>query len=220
MSVKIGIVCEGISDFRVLKHVTERSLRDVDAYVIPLQPKETAQGKQDGFGSWQGVLDYLRGNDQMILEAYKEGCRYVIVHIDTDVRNQYGLHEEYTNDDALHSDVVRMLMDTVHPDFNKELLLFAVAINETECWLLSFITSDKAICCKTESCVNNVNRLLKGKVKGFIDKDNKNALGARATYEYILKNKKKPKDIKEASLNNCGFAYFINSLDKIKEHLS
>ena len=91
MSVKIGIVCEGISDYRILKHITERFLREYDAYVIPLKPKETPDGKQDGFGSWQGVLQYIKGEDQMILEAISEGCRFVIVHIDTDVREDYGL---------------------------------------------------------------------------------------------------------------------------------
>lgn len=57
MSVKIGIVCEGISDFKILQYITERYLRDFDAYTIPLKPKETKQGAQDGFGSWQGVLE-------------------------------------------------------------------------------------------------------------------------------------------------------------------
>ena len=70
------------SDYRILKHITERYLREEDAYVIPLKPKESMQGKQDGFGSWQGVLQYISGADQMIQEALNEGCRYVVVHIE------------------------------------------------------------------------------------------------------------------------------------------
>ncbi len=218
MSVKIGIVCEGISDYRVLKHITERYLRDEDVYTIPLKPKETKQGKQDGFGSWQGVLEYLHGNDNMLIEAEREGCRYVIVHIDTDVREQYGIREQFTDEASLHRDVMEMIKKQVHPDFDKSKLIFAIAIHETECWLISFLTNDRKLCAKTDSCVGAVNHLIKG--DGYIDKDNKNADGAIRVYEKILRNKKKSKDIKTASLHNYGFSHFIETLDRIKHILN
>lgn len=213
MGMKIGIVCEGISDYRVLRHITERYLRDADAYVIPLKPKETRQGKQDGFGGWQGVLEYIQGEDKMILEALKEGCAYVIVHIDTDVRELYGVSRDFKTIEKLHEAVREMLADKIHPDFDIEKIVFAIAIDETECWLLSFLSDDNKIACKTESCVSALNRLLKD--KGNIDKDNKNSDRARAAYEFTLKAKKKPKDIKAASLNNYGFTRFIEALDRI-----
>lgn len=214
MGMKIGIVCEGISDYKVLRHITERYLRDEDAYVIPLQPKKTEQGKQWGFGGWQGVLEYIKGEDRMILEAIEEGCNYVIIHIDTDVREQYGISHDFENIEALHDSVMEMLRNTIHPDFDKDRIIFAIAIHETECWLLSFLSDDQKISCKTDSCVNTLNRLLKD--KGNIDKDNKNSDRARVAYDYILRSKKKPKDLKAASINNYGFFYFVESLDKIK----
>lgn len=214
MGMKIGIVCEGISDYKVLRHITERYLRDEDAYVIPLQPKETEQGKQWGFGGWQGVLEYIKGEDRMILEALEEGCSYVIIHIDTDVREQYGISHGFENMEALHGSVIEMLRNVIHPDFDKDRIIFAIAIHETECWLLSFLSDDQKISCKTDSCVNTLNRLLKD--KGNIDKDNKNSDRARVAYDYILRSKKKPKDLKAASINNYGFFYFVESLDKIK----
>lgn len=217
MSVKIGIVCEGISDYRVLKHITERYLRDIDAYTIPLKPKETPQGAQDGFGSWQGVLKYIKGDDQMIMEAIKEGCNYVIVHIDSDVRDQYGVLADYENDKELHENVKAKLTETVHPDFDKNLLIFAIAIHETECWLIPFLTEDKKSCSKIDSCVNAVNKFLKD--KGSIDKDNKNAEKVRPIYQYILDQKRKAKDIKKASRHNYGFTYFIDTLERIKADL-
>ena len=63
MSNKIGVVCEGISDYKIIRHIVERYLRDYDVYTIPLKPKLTAQGKQEGFGTWQGVLNYIAGDD-------------------------------------------------------------------------------------------------------------------------------------------------------------
>ena len=214
MSVKIGIVCEGISDYRILQHITERYLRDMDAYTIPLKPKETRQGAQDGFGSWQGVLEYIKGDDRMIVEAVKEGCDYVIVHIDTDVREQYGVAMNFETQEELHDNVKTILLKQLHPEFDPDKVIFAIAIHETECWLIPFMTDDRKDCGKTDACVNTLNRLLKD--KGAIDKDNKNAEKVRPIYQNILKQKKKPKDIKAASRYNYGFAYFIDSLDRIK----
>lgn len=194
MSVKIGIVCEGISDYRILHHITERYLRDMDAYTIPLKPKETRQGAQDGFGSWQGVLEYIKGEDRMIVEAVKEGCDYVIVHIDTDVREQYGVAMNFANQEELHDNVKTMLLKQLHLEFDPNKVIFAIAIHETECWLIPFMTDDRRDCGKTDSCVNTLNRLLKD--KGSIDKDNKNAEKVRPIYQNILKQKKKSQGYK------------------------
>lgn len=217
MSIKIGIVCEGISDYRVLKHISERYLKDMDVYVIPLKPRETPHGKQDGFGGWQSVIEYITGNDQMINEAIEEGCQFVIVHIDTDVRIEYGLANDYDSPEHLHADVVKLLLDHVHPDFDKDKLIFAIAINETECWLIPFLSTNVKVCTKVDSCVATINHQLKG--SGFIDKDNKNADKAKATYDRILKLKRKAKDIRDVSKYNFGFSSFISSLDRIKDTL-
>ena len=49
----------------------------------------------------------------------------------------------------------------------------------------------------------------------FIDADNKNSDGAKSAYDYILKQKKKPKELKECSEYNYGFRKFIEQLDNI-----
>ena len=46
MSKKIGIVSEGVSDFWVLRHIITRYLKDQDLWVLPLNPKQTKDGKQ------------------------------------------------------------------------------------------------------------------------------------------------------------------------------
>ena len=214
MSIKVGIVCEGITDYRILKYITERYLRDLDVYVIPLKPKETTQGTQDGFGSWTGVLSYIKGDDGMLLEAINEGCSYVIVHIDTDVCDQYGVARSNLDDSQLHSAVIKRLLAEIPPEFDRRKLIFAIAINETECWLLPFLSSDNKVCSRTHSCVETLNRTYKS--GGYIDPKNKNAEGARKVYNDILKNIKKPKDIISVSRYNYGFAYFIDTLDRLR----
>ena len=44
-----------------------------------------------GYGTWQGVFEYIKGDDNLIVEAVKEGCEYVVIQIDTDVSSQYGV---------------------------------------------------------------------------------------------------------------------------------
>ena len=47
MSKKIGIVSEGVSDFWVLRHIITRYLKDQDLWILPLNPKQTKDGKQE-----------------------------------------------------------------------------------------------------------------------------------------------------------------------------
>ena len=105
MSTKIGVVCEGVSDFKIIKHIVERYLRDYDINTIPLKPKMTAQGKQDGYGTWQGVFKYISGEDQLIIEAVNEGCKYIIIQIDTDVCEEYGVNKDLSNLELFHNNI-------------------------------------------------------------------------------------------------------------------
>lgn len=219
MSTKIGIVSEGISDYWALKHIVERYLKEYDVYTIPLKPKITAKGKQDGFGTWQGVFNYISGSDEqkLIVEAVNEGCRYVIVQIDTDVCEQYGIAKETENIESFWEQVKNKLSHSVHPEFDKSGLLYAICIHELECWLIPFVCTEKEKCINTNQCLNIVNRSIKS--KGTIDKDNKNSDIARQLYKYIFDQKKKPKDIAECAQYNFGFFQFIRQLDYIKEML-
>lgn len=214
MSHKIGIVGEGISDYLILKHIVERYLRDVDAYAIPLKPKISHKGKQEGFGTWQGVFDYISGKDELILEAVKEGCAYVIIQIDTDVCESYGLTKDTTDLSMFYDSVKDKLASSIHPDFDKNKAIYAICIHEIECWLIPFTSSEVTQCTNTDRCLNILNKNVR--TIGFIDKENKHCDAAVAVYEAILKNKKKPKDLYAVAQFNWGFLKFIEQLDFIK----
>ena len=218
MSKKIGIVSEGVSDFRTLQHIIERYLKSKEGeeyYAIRLNPKEE-RNKQIGFGTWQGVFRYISGQDdkKLIVEALEEGCEYVMVQIDTDVCEQYQVPHDLTNVEALWESVRQKLESSVHPEFDKTKLIYAICIDELECWLIPFIDTDKKHCINMDRCLNIVNGDL-GKKDYFIDKEHKNSIGAQKAYEYILKQKKKPKEIKECSEFNYGFKKLIEQLDEI-----
>lgn len=215
MSKKIGIVSEGVSDYYVLKHIVSRYLKEQDAYTIPLNPKQD-KGKQIGFSGWQGVLNYISGTDDknLIVEALKEDCEYVVVQIDTDVCAKYGVEHQTDNLALLWQNVRDSLVARIPEEFDKSKLIFAISIDETECWLIPFIDTNKKNCENTYRCVNIVNKDIK-KQGLFIDPDNKNSDGARTAYDYILKQKKKPKEIIECSEYNYGFKKLIEQLDII-----
>lgn len=218
MSNKIGVVCEGISDYKIIRHIVSRYLRDYDVYTIPLKPKMTLQGKQDGFGTWQGVLGYISGKDQLIVEAVKEGCDFIIIQIDTDVCEEYGVAKNLTNIPLFHQAVIQKLNDTLHSGINRNVIVYAICINEIECWLIPFVSTVQKECSNSNQCINIVNRYIK--TTGTIDRDNKNSPQAQILYDKILGQKKKAKDILAASNFNYGFSYFISQLEKIKVHLN
>lgn len=212
MSTKIGIVSEGVSDFFILKHIVERYLKEKDVYTIPLKPKVTSKNKQEGFGTWQGVFDYIKGDDNLIVEAVKEGCEYVVVQIDTDVSSQYGVENNPGDVQAFWTAIKDKLTRSVHPDFPKDKLIFAICIQEIECWLIPFVSTIENECQNTDRCLNIVNRHIR--TKGSIDKQNKNSQQAQRLYHYILGQKKKPLEIKDCSRYNFGFKELIEQLDE------
>jgi len=216
MSRKIGIVSEGVSDFWVLRHIITRYLKDQDLWVLPLNPKQTKDGKQDGPGGWGLVMKYLEDKEKkLIVEALKEDFEYIVVQIDTDVCEEYGVRHDLTDIGAFWQEVSVNLSNRLPEDFDKSRLIFAICIDEIECWLIPFVDTNKKDCQNTNRCVNIVNKSIKGKDL-FIDADNKNSDGAKGAYDYILKQKKKPKDIKECSVHNYGFTKFIEQLDKME----
>lgn len=213
MSTKIGIVSEGVSDYFILKHILERYLKEKDVYAIPLKPKISAQNKQVGYGTWQGVFDYIKGDDNLIVEAVKEGCEFVVVQIDTDVSVQYGVENNLGDKHEFWNAVKAKLMESVHPNFPKEKLIFAICIQEIECWLIPFVSSNQNECENTDRCLNIVNKHIR--THGSIDKDNKNCPQAHKLYGSILSQKRKPKEIRECSQFNYGFARFVEQMDTI-----
>jgi len=216
MSKKIGIVSEGVSDFRVLRHIITRYLKDQDLWVLPLNPKQTKDGKQDGPGGWGLVIKYLEDKEKkLIVEAQKEDFEFIIVQIDTDVCEEYGVTHDLSDIETFWLNICDNLSNRIPEDFDKSKLIFAICIDEIECWLIPFVDINKTNCEKTSNCINIVNKDIKGKGL-FIDADNKNSDGAKSAYDYILKHKKKPKDIQDCSVYNYGFKKFIEQLDKMK----
>ena len=208
---KIGLITEGISDYWVLKHIIERVLRDKEPNVISLQPKVTTHGKQDDFGGWGKVFEYIEKKEYIIDLAQTEEFDYIVIQIDTDVSEEYDV-AKIEDKEQFYLNVVNRISNSVHEDFDKSKLIFAICIDSTECWLIPFVSAKPTECEKTEHCVNVVNKNIK-KQFGTIDAASKGK--SKRQYDEILKLKKKAKDIEEISSYNYGFSKFIESLKAV-----
>jgi len=98
-------------------------------------------------------------------------------------------------------------------------ILFAVCINETECWLLPiYYENDARKRCATTNCIFILNQKLQSDGVG-IPEDKKNTSEAVKVYQQILKRMKR-KDIPQIAQYNLGFRKFVEGLDLVGEDMS
>lgn len=216
----IGLICEGVSEVNMISYIIRRYLGDVDVNTI--QPK-IINDKQDNFGGWLQVLDYC--NDDQFKHIF-ETNDYIVIQIDTDACtqknydiNQYDENNQKVSDDILYSRVVNRLKKNLSTELLQQYsdrIIFAVCINETECWLLPlFYTNEPKKRCATTNCVYILNQKLQQQnISPIPDKD-KNSPQTQKSYRTILKMLKKKKDVADIAQYNYGFKKFVEQLDKI-----
>ncbi len=218
--MKIGIVSEGMSDYRVLKHIAGRYLKQIDPNIqfVPLQPKETPRSRQEGFGGWQKVFTYIKGDEgePNIITAFEEGVDFIIVQIDTDVRSHYDVDCSDIDKQQLWNAVKAKLIECTSEEIDISKLLFAITIHSTECWLIPFVETNVGKCGKIDACVNTLNNSIRA-TDYYIDPDNKNNEHAQQVYDFILKRKKKKSELLACAQYNKGFELFLQQLDVINQ---
>lgn len=217
----IALFCEGASEIKILTYIIAKYLGD-DISVNALQP-EMSFGRQTSPGGWYEVLRHCNNEDFNNALATND---YLIIQIDTDSCSQIGFDvNEYdenghrVNDELLYNRVVNRLLRDLSPELLDEYcgrILFAVCINETECWLLPFYyekeNPDK--CAATNNCIHHLNRKLSRDRLGIPKKD-KNSPNAIKVYQKVLRTIKQ-RDIRRLCVYNWGFNKFIEQLDAIR----
>lgn len=213
-----AIICEGISENRVLHAIIDKYCDD--AYFADVQPELNNNGgypKQANWGGWQEVLAHC--NTETFKEALAQND-YLVVQVDTDRCNEKGFDikdPDKRDPREVYNDIVARLLRDIDPQLiedNKDRIIFAICFNEIECWFLPiFYTDDKK--CATNNCIYHLNRGLQKKDDslGIPDKE-KNNDQARKSYQYIFKGLKR-KNISTIAQYNFGFAEFVGKLDGI-----
>ena len=217
----IALICEGASEVKMLTYIVIRYLGD-EIVVNAIQPALTQKGRQANEGGWLEVLNHC--NDETINAVFATND-YLVIQIDTDACTQanynvnvYDENNRKVADDILYERVKNRLLKDLTTEIQTKYahrILFAICINETECWLLPlYYENDVKKRCATTNCIYILNQRLQTEGMGIPDKE-KNTPEAIQVYNKVLKNLKK-KDIPRIAQYNYGFQKFVEQMEEMK----
>jgi len=215
-------ITEGASEYRVIKHILTKYFKEEDPDINPIQPKILDE-KQHTTGGWNEVLKYCEREE---LDDILKENDFLVIQIDSDQSQiqPFGVNHSAEDNtpkamDALYGDIVIKLKSLIRSEILQKYegrILFAICLHTIECWLLPIYYTNKHKV-DTSNCLYTLNLMLeKNKITQLPTKTkDKNSPQSIRTYEAILNNWKRRQDLTEASVNNFGFANFINSLELI-----
>lgn len=214
--MKFGLICEGATDFHVLKHITQAYFSE--ATILDIQPRLDARQIKTGideFGGWEQVSSFLQ-TDQF--EVTVENTDFVIIQIDTDVCehpnfNASSIALADSDHDIFYEQITSKLIELMDKyelgtyEYYKHKILFAISVHSLECWLLAY-HGNKGY--KVTGCFEELGTTLRRKGEKFNNK-NKDA------HEYIRisKDLKKQKNHNVVIKKSKSFQIFVEQLQKI-----
>lgn len=166
-----GIVAEGHTDQVVIEQILLGYFADQpgEPDVRYVQPPLDTTGSHGAPGAgWTVLKTWLTGEGpRQALQFFD----YLIVHIDTDVCDQPGFdvakHDGQLGRALTVPELVERvrerLVEWIGPGFHAQYasrFLFAIAVDETECWLLPLLSKQPKVRAKTTGCLTTANKLL------------------------------------------------------------
>jgi hypothetical protein len=160
--LKFGVIAEGPSDQLVIENILLGYFQDEEEEPVinPVQPPPATSGSPPPPGGWTLVFRCLeRGDPQQALQFND----YLVIHIDTDVQEEPGFDvprreggSELSNPDRVHRVIARLGtdIDAAFYHANAHRILFAVAVDTIECWLLPLLYNNN----KAEKTTGGCNR--------------------------------------------------------------
>jgi len=187
-----GLITEGLTDQIVIENILSGYFDTDDIIVNPLQPERDKDDEnKSSYGGWSLVFPYCQSKD--FREAFQFN-EYVIIQIDTDVSEEYGIPKQDENGEFIPEKLIEEVKEKfkglIGADFYKyqDKIIFAIAVHSIECWLLPLYYEDNRKK-KIINCLDTLNREL-CKSKGFtIDKEKKDPRYYRDISEEYCKKK-------------------------------
>jgi hypothetical protein len=212
-----GIIAEGHTDQLVIEHVLLGFFadQDIEPEVNYLQPPRNIDSGDTPPAGWTLVFQHLEaGGHRKALQAND----YLIVHIDTDVCDEVGFdvprrcEGRELNCDELADAVTARLQAQMGPEFvaaHGQRVLFAVAVNATECWLLPLVSPTKAT--KIAGCLSAANLALRKAGNDPLSAADGRQKSPRC-YRQVAAAYKKKKVLDKAGRQNPSLARFLDAL--------
>lgn len=219
----VGLICEGITDQRVLRRMIWTYFGDTNIPVTELEPQldETDKNRMVRPGNWSHVLNYCASEE--LLEAFQFRS-HLIIQIDSDVCADYGVNSRSDSGDDLAPDelieaVRRHIIDQIGLEayeMIQDRLLLAICVHSMECWFLPcYYPSDKSKRVKIVSCLDTLNPALQKK-HGFTIVEKKPEY-----YDAIAREAfGKRKDIEKAADHQPSLRRFLDQLDAIEPQIA
>jgi hypothetical protein len=216
----VGVIAEGPTDQTVIENILLGYFEDQEdeldiRYIQPPRPlTETPAG-------WGHVLKSLERKDYDGALQYND---YLVIHIDTDVQEEPGFDvprrekgKELSVPDRVDRVIARLKrdIDTGFAQANAHRLLFAIAVDTIECWLLPLLHSNKKAA-KTTGCLESANQALR--------KANREALSAGdkkfvLAYEKASSGYRKRRMLIELRDKNPSLELFVRQLETLQSRL-
>jgi hypothetical protein len=214
----IGLICEGITDQRVLRRMIWTYFGDTNIPVTELEPQidETDRNRMVRPGNWWHVLNYCESDE--LLEALQFRS-HLIVQIDSDTCQDYGINNRSASGDELQIEelIEAIRLHIVEKIGNaryagvRERVIFAICVGSLECWFLPCYCPGEKTKAKRVNCLDTLNKaLIKSKHKFTIGEKDINY------YDAISKEAfGKKKDIEAASNHQPSLRIFLDQLDHL-----
>lgn len=214
--MKIGLICEGVTDSIVLENLLCNYLNIDDDDIKKLQPLlDETDKKQANFGGWHEVLLYLQSTE--FVDAV-ENHDILIVQIETDVCEQKNFDISpislANNNQAQFYDLIKQRLITqinqrYADNFEKyqQKIIFCICIHSLECWLLIHYQKTQPKHEKITGCEDALNQTL-----------NKLDIPYKKDYRHYnnLSQKIKPKDMNLIAKHSFSFEQFLQQLTTLK----
>lgn len=162
--LRFALITEGITDQVILEYILYAQYGK-QIVVNPIQPARDAtdEARQASGGGFERIVDYCR--PQQIAQIL-ETNDYLIFQIDTDIHAHPSiglLHRE--NAGQMRDAFCKFLQTKISPQFAEQWfqsqILFAIAHQSLECWLLPLYAQTPADKAATKSCFERLQRLRK-----------------------------------------------------------
>jgi len=144
-NMKIGVICEGHTDRAVIRNIL-KGLKGIDsAQIVPLRPDysfdetDLSQLSSDNFSNWSLVKAECENREKIDRFLSIEDQDFVIIHIDADCSDEYGVQKPVKNSEyseKMREAIIVKINEWLDNNFQDQ-ILFAVAIEETEAWILT-----------------------------------------------------------------------------------
>jgi len=217
-----GIISEGPTDQIIIENILVGYFNDYDlpARIKYLQPLNDATDDDiRKYGGWKNVFEYCQSD--YLIDAFEQND-YIVIQIDTDCceEKHYDISRRDESGDILSAEQLikkvvekfELVFTTSHQEKYqrfKDRLLFAICVEETECWLLP-LYHDSKIKESTNNCIHKLNPVLTEKFGKYIDKNNKSA--ALPYYGKFSKGFIKRKMIDAIYHDNISLTVFLDGI--------